>query len=136
MSFLGDGDRAKSLKHFVMYWVPVILYACLIFYVSSQSRLPDLRIMRFRHFDKVVHFTEYAIFSVLIFRAAVNSPRSLLNKRAFMWAILIASIYGMSDEIHQFFVPYRFCDFWDWAVDTLGAASAQYAIFVRQAYLK
>jgi len=136
MFFLSDRGRVKSLKHFVLYWVPVILYACLIFYGSSRSELPDLKIMRFPNFDKLVHFTEYAIFSVLIFRAAVNSHRPLLYEKAFMWAILIASLYGLSDEIHQLFVPYRFCDFWDWTVDTLGASAAQCAIWVKRTYLE
>jgi VanZ family protein len=35
-------------------------------------------------------------------------------------AILITSAYGASDEFHQWFVPNRSCDVWDWTADTIG----------------
>ncbi|MFR0868308.1 MAG: VanZ family protein [Adlercreutzia sp.] len=37
--------------------------------------------------------------------------------RAFI-AIACASLYGVSDEVHQLFVPERMCDPVDWMVDT------------------
>lgn len=44
---------------------------------------------------------------------------------SFAWlvffAVAAASLYGVTDEIHQLFVPGRFCDPADWLVDTLGA---------------
>lgn len=36
-------------------------------------------------------------------------------------AVAIASLYGITDEIHQIFVPGRFCDPLDWMTDTAGA---------------
>jgi VanZ family protein len=33
----------------------------------------------------------------------------------------IGSAYGILDEVHQFFVPGRDCNVWDWIADTLGA---------------
>lgn len=41
---------------------------------------------------------------------------------ALLAAILIASLYGASDEFHQLFVPGRLCDAADWLTDTCGAA--------------
>lgn len=38
-----------------------------------------------------------------------------------VWVIGIASAYGISDELHQSFVPGRDCNVWDWLADTLGA---------------
>lgn len=37
-------------------------------------------------------------------------------------AVVIASLYGASDELHQLFVPGRLCDPADWLTDTCGAA--------------
>ncbi|GHV88731.1 hypothetical protein AGMMS50267_10910 [Spirochaetia bacterium] len=34
---------------------------------------------------------------------------------------LISSIYGIVDEVHQFYVPGRDCNVWDWLADTAGA---------------
>lgn len=42
-------------------------------------------------------------------------------KKALVCAILCASFYGVSDEIHQYFVPSRSCDPVDWMIDTIGA---------------
>ena len=65
------------------------------------------------------HFGEYTVLGALLANALGNHvPRS----RAWMLAVAIASVYGITDELHQLFVPGRFCDPADWVVDTLGAA--------------
>ena len=43
-------------------------------------------------------------------------------RRACLIAIACASLYGVSDEVHQLFVPERMCDPVDWMVDTAGSA--------------
>jgi VanZ family protein len=40
---------------------------------------------------------------------------------AFFATALAASLYGIIDETHQYFVPGRDCNVWDWLADTLGA---------------
>jgi VanZ family protein len=42
--------------------------------------------------------------------------------RAARWAALLGSLYGLTDEFHQRFVPHRSAELGDWAADTLGAA--------------
>jgi VanZ family protein len=37
-------------------------------------------------------------------------------------AIVTASAYGITDEVHQFFVPFRESSWLDWLADTIGAA--------------
>ena len=39
-------------------------------------------------------------------------------------AIGITSLYGISDEFHQFFTPHRSVDIFDWLADTAGAVTA------------
>lgn len=64
----------------------------------------------------VGHFTEYLIFGALLF----NALRFHLNPRtALLAALAIGSLYGITDEWHQLFVPSRSCDPADWAVDTV-----------------
>ena len=49
------------------------------------------------------------------------------------WAVINgigASLYGISDEIHQIFVPGRTADPIDWLVDTCGAALGAFIAYV------
>lgn len=65
------------------------------------------------------HFVEYFIFGVLLLNALrFHMPLS----RAVLLAIVIGSAYGITDEIHQLFVPERSCDPMDWFVDTIAVA--------------
>jgi len=94
----------------------------LIFWASSRSefRIADRRLMVF---DKAAHFFEFAILALLIMRALLHSSL----KRTSAWknvvvVFLLVSLYALTDEWHQSFVPNRHPDVMDWAVDTLGAA--------------
>lgn len=66
----------------------------------------------------VGHFTEYLIFGTLLF----NALRFHVDPRAaLIAALVIGSLYGVTDEFHQLFVPSRSCDPVDWAVDTVAS---------------
>jgi VanZ family protein len=41
--------------------------------------------------------------------------------RALLFAIVTASLYGMTDEAHQLFVPFRESSWLDWLADAVGA---------------
>ena len=36
-------------------------------------------------------------------------------------AVILTSIYAVTDEVHQIFVDGRSCELGDWAIDTMGA---------------
>ncbi len=55
-------------------------------------------------------------------RALNRCSRALVPWVAVVLAIVCASLYGVTDELHQYFVPGRACDPADWLVDTCGAA--------------
>ncbi|MBQ9021370.1 MAG: VanZ family protein [Eggerthellaceae bacterium] len=66
----------------------------------------------------IAHFCEYLLLGALL----VNALRSHISlPRALLLAIVCASAYGVTDEIHQIFVPGRYCDVFDWLTDTAGA---------------
>ena len=75
----------------------------------------------------VAHFCEYAVFGFLLQNALGGS---LPRRRAAALAIVAASAYGVTDEIHQLFVPGRACDPVDWLVDTAGAALGAVVAFL------
>ena len=85
-------------------------------WASSFPFRPDTDIV-----NVAAHFTEYLIFGVLLVVAAHASPRWGWGKLALV-AVALASLYAVTDEFHQSFVPGRMCDPADWLTDTLGAA--------------
>ncbi|MEK6640848.1 MAG: VanZ family protein [Nitrospirota bacterium] len=107
------------------YWLPAALYAGMIFYMSSQShpeeQLPSFLLKDVS--DKVLHAVEYAVlggFCYRAFRWGVNGP---VASYALLFAIVTASLYGVTDEVHQFFVPFRESSWLDWLADTAGATA-------------
>jgi len=112
-------------------WAPAVLYAALIFALSSLSRPQDLVPPALLSYDKLLHLAEYAVLGLLVARALGAGGRP--PARAFAGALLLASLYGASDELHQAFVPGRTADVLDWAADSAGAALGAGAIaFLRR----
>ena len=70
-------------------------------------------------FDKVVHFTAYGLFAVLLSRAIAQVGALW---RSVLVALVIAAAFGAADEWHQRFIPGRATDFADWRADFIGAA--------------
>lgn len=108
------------------YWLPAVLYAGVIFFLSSQShpedRLPPFLFKEIS--DKVLHAVEYGILALLCYRAFRRAAGPVLARQAVVLAIVTASVYGLTDEVHQAFVPLRDASWQDWLADTTGAALA------------
>ena len=106
------------------YWLPVALYAGAIFYLSAQShpeeQLPSFLLKDVS--DKVLHAVEYGILGLLCYRAFRWAAGPAVAQQAVVLAIVTASVYGITDEVHQFFVPFRESSWLDWLADTIGAA--------------
>jgi VanZ family protein len=70
--------------------------------------------------DKLAHLTIYGVFGALIARACWRTgSRSPL--RVVVLATLLATAYGLSDEVHQRFVPGRQFELLDLLADAVGA---------------
>jgi VanZ family protein len=96
------------------------LVAGAIWFLSSQSTLPVIKGVF--GVDKVQHLLAYAVLAVGV---AFWFSRARWQERAvqtFIAVACITSIYGVTDEVHQYFVPGRNCNVWDWLADTIGAA--------------
>ena len=107
---------------FLRYWGPVCGYAGLIFYLSAQPH-PETHVPFVTLFsDKFLHAVEYAVLGALCYRAIRGSGHDSWRRQAIPAAILLASLYGASDEVHQAFVPFRDSNWLDWLADTAGAS--------------
>lgn len=116
----------------VKYWVPTLLYMSLIFVVSSMQQ-PPLPMPKFEWLtiDKIYHFIEYAILSILLTIALYNVPPKWLPK-GWIWvtAAIISILYGASDEWHQSFVPGRLATIADWVADVLGSIAGVFSVYL------
>lgn len=123
-----------SLKLKLFIWFPVFLYAGLIFYLSGLSALP----VSIEHpfLDKLEHVAEYAILGILLMRALANPDFKFKASEAFAAAVIIAFLYGISDEIHQAFVPGRSADIFDALFDLIGAGIGAYVYLRKKVILK
>jgi VanZ family protein len=96
----------------------------LIFYLSSlphpEEKLPMFLFEKLG--DKLLHVTEYAVLAVLCYRAFRRAAGRLAAEYALVLAIVAASVYGATDEVHQAFVPFRTSTWSDWLADTVGGA--------------
>lgn len=101
-------------------WAPVVACMALIFWLSSMSVPPSPGPIN----DKVLHFAAYGGLAALCLRATSGGRLTGLTLRAGLLAWGLATGYGMTDELHQRYVPYRTADVADLVADALGAAVA------------
>ncbi len=140
-------ERKHRTSTYVLSWAAVVAMAALIFWMSANTgqqinhglgiisaikgALASAGTALFGHevdVSPVGHFTEYLVFGALLFNALrlhLGANRAL----TVALATVIASLYGVSDELHQIFVPERSCDPADWAVDTIAAFVGAMIVF-------
>ena len=68
---------------------------------------------------ETAHFTEYFILGLSLCLAM--SSFFLKTWRSYIWLILFAICYAVSDEVHQYFVPGRCFQMLDIIIDSMGA---------------
>jgi VanZ family protein len=97
----------------MLWWVLAFAWAGTIAYFSSSSDahgvgwITDL----FPHADKAVHAGIFGVLAVLLYLATGRA----------LFAIVLTSMFGALDELHQATVLGRNANVWDWVADTLGA---------------
>ncbi len=111
-----------NVRVYLLYWLPVLIYCYIIFYLSSRESIT--LIPSIQYIDKVIHMAEYGVLGILLFRAFQKTLTYNRSTRIVLLSIIFATIYGISDEIHQSFIPSRTADIYDAIFDLLGAAIA------------
>jgi len=136
---------------FIRFWLPVLLWAALIFW-GSTDLLSDRQTSRFIEpvlrwllpdlsdeavswvqygVRKAGHLIEYAILAALVYRALRGSSqtKAWLWRRA-AWAFAATVLYAVSDELHQAIVASRFGSVWDVLIDAGGAVIGLAVVWV------
>ena len=116
-----------KIKFLLFYWIPVIAWAIVIFSFSGKSTYA-VSVVQWQDFilKKSMHVIEYAIFTMLLYRAIKKSGMSV--KKALAVAAVTAIIYGATDEFHQSFTPGREPKVRDVFFDGMGSVLMLYFI--------
>jgi VanZ family protein len=99
-------------------WLPAVVWAGGLFALSSIPGR-DIPKVSFEYTDKVVHAVIYLGLGALVARALLKTT-SLALGRLVGLAGLLATAYGVTDELHQLFTPNRSCDAHDLLADAVG----------------
>lgn len=113
-----DSHPISMMRMFTIYWLPVVIYCLAIFIQSSFPASP--KIPEWNGVDKLLHGLGYAFLGILFCRAFKQQfPRKSIPFILFL-SIVSTGLYGLSDEIHQAFVPFRSADSLDVLADLVG----------------
>ena len=129
----------SRMKTFFRLWAPPIAL-CVAIFLQSSTVPPDV-LPHFSHSDKAVHGVVFGILALLLYRA-FGSISWLGENPAFQAgaAVVAATVYGISDELHQAFVPMRTADPWDAFADAMGAflfvAGCRWFLRIRQPQMR
>jgi VanZ family protein len=114
-------------------WRWALAWMALIFVLSSVpgSAIPEVPVPQT---DKLVHAVLYGVLGFLCARA-LAATTAIRGRRLVLFAALLATLYGVTDELHQLLTPRRSCDARDAAADAVGGligASLAVTLFRRR----
>ena len=98
------------IRYQLLFRITLFLYAGLVIWVSTRPSGGPQPIV---HFDKIMHFVCYGLFTVI---AAGCSP----DKMTFIRLSAFIACYGVLMEVFQSFVPSRFMSVEDIVANTAG----------------
>ena len=126
------------MKHMIWFWLPPIGYMIAIFSVSNLSN-PQIG---GETPDYVLHALEYFVLALFLMRLLLSlSPQQFPEIARLSWqqmcllGMMMSMMYGISDEIHQYFIPGRHCSLHDVFADAAGSALAFGIAFLDMRYV-
>lgn len=105
----------------IFYRLPVIALCAFIFWQSSYPGIISQPL--FPHDDKVMHFGVYTLLALLVARAVQKEKPLWSSGKIKIITILFVTAFGLSDELHQAFVPQRSASVFDFLADCAGAVA-------------
>ncbi len=120
---------------FVWNWVPLLTYMSAMFYLSSQPiqgqeiavYIKAVKSFMYAEgtkfpigFDKLFHVIEYAFLGILTFRALRYARMNQSDMTIALMSLMAVVVFGLTDEFHQWFTPFRQVEGWDLMADALG----------------
>ncbi len=123
--------RGQAIQIAARYWLPLFAWMVIIFYLSSRPSLPappdpwmDLLL------KKGGHFSIYGVLAYLWWRVLSRGRRRAWTP--LLGALVLTTLYAISDEYHQSLVPGRQPRVVDAVIDASGAAIALGIVWLRE----
>ena len=131
----------SKLRVFAKYWLPALAWMALIYFASNDPKSlyhsarviqplvqPNTQVTTLRSIvifaRKCAHSAEFAVLAILLWCAlrTMSAQRNGWSWRLAVCAMLGVIVYGITDEIHQMYVPTRQAGFMDVVYDAIGGA--------------
>jgi VanZ family protein len=92
-----------------------------IIFIQSSFPAKVYPEVEFFEADKLIHILIYGVLSLLCYIFLIHQQKfPVLFSNPFVFTILICSLYGLTDEVHQLYVPLRNGNVYDWIADITG----------------
>lgn len=104
-----SGGTSGGVTEFVLFMLGI----------DADSMSPEEFTKTEAFIRSAAHFSEYALLAFLT--AFLLSTYKQKRALTLVFSVTFASLYAVTDEIHQIFVPGRAAQISDWLVDTSGA---------------
>ena len=109
-------DSKHKWNHYdYLKMIPALVVAILIFSFSSLSNpypVPPSQ-STLISLNPILHICEFGLLTLLIFFGFFSKVKSY-------YLLLFSFFYAFLDEVHQYFVPYRYFDIFDFFLDAIG----------------
>lgn len=114
--------------------IALISYMTLIFYLSSLPAdvSPEIGILQIPR--TIMHVGEYGILGLLT--NLVMKQMFGKTSQSILYSSVLCSLYGVTDEVHQYFVPTRCFDIFDILADTIGGVAGAVFLVVLLSMMK
>ena len=109
------------------YLLATALYCAALFVLSSDTSPPQPAFLP-PGTDKLAHAVLYAGLAAVVSLGIRRAPGTATASVQFWVPFLFAALYGVSDEVHQLFVPNRSFEMGDIVADATGALAIQCAL--------
>lgn len=116
-----------KIKKILSAYLPPIIWAALIFFLSAQNKLPSApRPILDLILKQGAHVGVYAILHFLMWRAIkITSDQPSQMKLKFI-PLITVFLYALTDEFHQSFIPGREATWVDIGFDSIGIIISHY----------
>lgn len=119
----------QKILYQISLWGPPVLWMALIFHFSSGT-VPVASDIYWQDFavKKTGHVLLFGALAILIYRGLVGN--GVDKKKAAIWAVILSTFYGASDEFHQMFTQGREARIRDVFIDGIGASIFTFLTYI------
>jgi len=116
----------RRTQNLLCNWLPLIAWMALIFWASSQPKVPHPGREMGLPDDLVAwaaHASLFGVLALFMWRVLRNRPPAAVRPRVpplSLGTAVLSALYAACDEVHQLSTPGRMASLSDWLADVMG----------------